>query len=104
MKNLLSFQLLEIINSENLSSIKGGGVYTDMLLAGQIGIRTNNGIVTGQDAVALVGEWWPTGNLKTVAGEWWPTGNLKLVDVSGNDLGDVRTLEAAGEWWPTGNL
>ncbi|MEY2829352.1 MAG: hypothetical protein RIQ33_1210 [Bacteroidota bacterium] len=102
MKNLLSFQLLEVINTENLSSIKGGGIYTDMLLAGQIGIRTNNGIVTGSSAVALVTEWWPTGSLKTT--EWWPTGSLQVVGTDGNDLGDAISKEAATEWWPTGSL
>ncbi|MFM2226310.1 MAG: hypothetical protein RJA07_2512 [Bacteroidota bacterium] len=93
MKNLLSFQLLELINATGLSTVKGGGYYNDMLAAGKIGIKTEGGILWGNDAMALQS-----------AGEWWPTGNLGLVDINGNDLGAGATEGLAGEWWPTGNL
>jgi hypothetical protein len=93
MKNLLSFQLLELINANGLSTIKGGGVYTDMIAAGEIGIRTEGGVLWGADALAIQRE-----------GEWWPTGNLRLIGIDGRELGVEAGDALAGEWWPTGNL
>lgn len=93
MKNLLSFQLLELINANGLSSTKGGGIYTDMILAGKMGIKTDNGVLWGDDAMALQS-----------AGEWWPTGSLGMVDAHGNDLGFEVVKGLTGEWWPTGSL
>jgi hypothetical protein len=93
MKNLLSFQLLELINANGLSTIKGGGMYSDMVAAGKIGIKTEGGVLWGKDAMALQS-----------AGEWWPTGSLGMVDINGSDLGFEVTSGLAGEWWPTGSL
>jgi hypothetical protein len=95
MKNLLSFQLLEVISATGLSTTKGGGYYNDMIAAGGIGIKTSNGTLWGNDALASLnnGEWWITGSL-----------GMTVIDSNGNDLGSAAVDALAGEWWITGSL